>query len=472
MARSASKTRELAVGKAPPPWPHQRSTMDFLDRQPRMFDFGDPGIGKTRSQLEHYANRKNRKRLLVLCPKTLMMSAWGCDIEKFTPQLTFSLAYADQREEAFKMPTDVVIMNHDGVKWFFEKGKPVKDRIKYLKDFDHLVIDEVNAYKHANSQRSKAAAAIRKYFAHRAALSGTPNPNSVMELWHPALIIDDGKRLGTSYYKLRATVQTPTQIGPAPDHIRWDDKPGATQAINELLSDITIRFAFEDVMTHVPANHRNIKTFALAPRAKATYDKMEAECIVAFEDGVISAVHAASLRTKLLQIASGAVYDGAGGYKVVDTARYELIADLVEERAHSVVFFNWTHQRDQLTKEFDKRGLSFAVIDGSTPQREREEIVAAYQRGEYQTILLHPRTGAHGLTLTRGDTTIFASPIYEADLLKQAIHRIYRGAQDKVTNTIFVEAAGTVERAVYERLEGKYEQMTDLLDLMKQRRAA
>jgi len=82
---------------------------------------------------------------------------------------------------------------------------------------------------------------------------------------------------------------------------------------------------------------------------------------------------------------------------------------------------------------------------------------------------MHPRTGAHGLTLTRGVATIIASPIYEADLLQQAIFRIYRGGQTKVTNTVLVQAKGTVEADVYARLGQKHEQMVDLLQLMKAR---
>jgi SNF2 family DNA or RNA helicase len=445
--------------------------LSFLDARPRAFDNSDPGTGKTAGQVLHYAARQNRKRWLVLCPKTLMTTAWGEDIMKFAPRLTVSYAYAEVRDEAFRFDTDVVVMNHDGVKHFFHKGKPNKEGIKFLKDFDHLTIDEYTAFKHHTSQRSKSMAYLRQFFSHRYGMSGTPNPNSVMELWHPTLVMDDGKRLGTSYFKLRNNVQVPTQIGPSAQHVRWDDKPGAAQWIDAILADITIRHVFEDVMTHVPPNHRDFKDFSLSKRAKGLYDRMENDCILALKDATVTAVHAASLRTKLLQIASGAVYDGSEdrSYQVIDPQRYELIADLVEERDHSVTFFNWKHQRDLLCKEFEKRGLSFALIDGDTPARSRDKIVEDYQKGTYRTLLLHPRTGAHGLTLTRGTTTIIASPIYEADLLRQAIHRIYRGDQKMVTNTILVRAKGTVEDLVYDRLNAKGEAMADLLQLMAMR---
>lgn len=466
MARAAAKTRAIAVPAPTPLWPHQAKSVAFFKAHERGFDNSDPGTGKTRVQIEVYKQRrKPRGRWLIICPKTLMIPAWGEDIEKYAPELTVAFATAENREAAFLAKTDVVVLNTDGIKWLAEKANQ-----KLLKDFDHLTIDEYTAYKHPSSARTKAMVAARKFFTHRYALSGTPNPNTVMELFVPALIVDDGKRLGTSFTRFRNIVQVPEQVGPSPNHLKWADKPGAAQAMNELLGDITIRHSFADVMRHVPANHREVKAFDLSRRMRAIYKQMEAECLIAFDgEAKINAVHAASLRSKLLQIASGAVYDSEGNYKLVDTYRYELTCDLIEEATHSVVFFNWKHQRDYLSKELDKRDISFAVIDGSTPQRMRDDIVKRYQDGEYRTILLHPRTGAHGLTLTRGDTTIFTSPIYEADLMKQGIARIHRGSQNKVTRTVFLEAKNTVEQKVYARLEEKNNAMNDLLTMQEER---
>lgn len=454
--------REIAAPSNDPLWDHQAQTLAFFATTPIGFDNSDPGTGKTRVQLEHYANRKPRGRCLILCTKKLMESAWGEDIEKYTPQLTYSLATSAKREQAFKTKTDIVVMNIDGVKWLADKANR-----RYLYEFDHLIIDEYTFFKHSTSQRSKALKTMSNDFKYKYGLSGTPNANSVMELWHPALILDGGARLGKSYYNLRLRAQTPTQIGPSANHVRWDDKPGMEDVFAELLKDITIRHEFEKVMTHVPPNYKHVKEFALTPKAKAIYDKMESDYIVALEGGEVAAVHAASLRTKLLQIASGAVYDGGedGSYQLVDPGRYELVADLVGERAQCVVVFNWRHQKEQLCKAFDAAGISFCVLDGSTPDRLSAQMVRDFQAGKYKVILLHPRTGAHGLTLTAATTTILTSPIYEADLMKQIIMRIYRGTQDQVTNTIMIQAKGTVEKLVYERLFDKTARMEDLLAL-------
>ena len=471
MARKQAPERELKLGKAPPRWGHQEESYGFFSAISCGFDNSSPGTGKTRVQIEVYRDRPTRGRWLIVCPKTLMVSAWATDIEKFAPGLTYSIASAENREEAFKQNTDIVIINTDGVKWFTDKAT-TKKAMPYLKGFTDLTIDEYTTFKHPTSQRSKAMRAISKFFARRFGMSGTPNPNSVTELFWPALIIDNGKRLGQLFSKFRSAVQIPEQVGPRPEHIKWTDKPGAAQSVNELLHDITIRHAFEDVMTYVPANFKHIKEFDLSPRMRKVYDKMESEALIAFDDKTtINAVHAAALRTKLLQIASGAVYDGdeTGSYKLVDTTRYDLTADLVEGVDHSVVFFNWKHQRDYLTKTFAARGITYAVIDGDVPPKQRDQIVADYQAGKYQTILLHPRTGAHGLTLTRGTLTIFTSPLYEADLMEQGLARIYRGDQSEITNTVFIQARNTVEGSkVYPRLFEKHAGMADLLEQQKE----
>jgi SNF2 family DNA or RNA helicase len=179
----------------------------------------------------------------------------------------------------------------------------------------------------------------------------------------------------------------------------------------------------------------------------------------------ILAINAAAVATKLLQVASGAVYDGMGGYQVIDTARYEMILDLVEQRKHSLVFFLWKHQRDALLKEAEKRGISFAVIDGNTSDRDRDEIIQGYQAGVYQTIFAHPKSAAHGLTLTKGTATIWASPTYDLEIFKQGSKRQHRLGQTQKTETIVLLAKDTIEQRVYDLMLGKDARMTNLLDL-------
>ncbi len=449
-------------------WHHQQYTVEKFSKTKRGLDLSDPGTGKTSAHLAIYNSRTAAGRMLVVCPKTLMSSAWGKDLDEYFPHLTYSLATAKDRFNAFKVDTDIVIINTDGVKALTELTKP--QRALLLAEFDHLVMDENTAFKHATSQRSKAMLDISKYFDWRFGLSGTPTPISVTELHHPTMIIDDGEHLGRSYFRFRNSMQVPTQIGPMPNHLRWDDRENANEIVMHMIRDIVVRHEFEEVMTDVPPNHVDRKPIVLPTKLRKQYADLERTCILMLEKGNVTPVHAAALRTKLLQLCSGAVYDGSGKYVVVDPYRYELIAELVQERQHSLTFFVWKHQRDLLEEQFSKRKISYCVLDGDTPDHKRNEYVKRYQNGEFQTMLLHPKTGAHGLTLTRGTTSIVSSPIYEADILKQMIHRIYRGGQTEITNTLLVCAKDTVEELVYDRLTEKKLRMDDFLKLVRQSR--
>lgn len=449
-------------------FPQQRETVTFMEPRPRVFDMSDPGTGKTRAHLQAFVDRLNHrrgKRLLVLAPKSILQPAWGNDIDNFFPGLRYSVAYASNRETAFRLPADVYITNHDAIKWLVAKDNPLGK--KYLDQFDSLIVDESTAFKHHTSARSKAIRAASKRFEFREALTGTPNPNSVTELWHQALLLDEGERLGTSFWKFRQVVQEPVQIGPQPQMIKWTDKPGAEEAVFDQLRDITIRHK----LTGIPGNHTNAVVFDLPKKIQAQYNQMLEQAFTITSDGtVITAVHAASLNQKLLQMASGAVYTGdENKYAALDDGRVELVMDLVDARRDPViVVFQWRHQREMLMEAAKKRGFAAAFIDGSvTSDRLRAQHVADLQAGKLRILAVHPQSAGHGLTLTRAKTTIFVSPTYNAEHYKQVFHRIVRATQTSETETIHIVARGTIDEVVYQRLDGKLNSMQILLDLVQ-----
>lgn len=448
-----------------PHWKHQKVTLKLLKKEPRVLDLSDPGTGKTRSALEAFYDRTG-KAALILCPKSLMESAWLQDASEYTPDLRCSVAYAENREEAFERDADIYITNIDASKWFLKKFPRDRDRAKFFSKFDTLIIDELTGYKERTSQRSKAAAKIKDYFKYREGMTGTPNSNTITEIWHQALLIDDGVRLGTSFFHFRSHMCIPEQVGPKANMLKWTDKPGAEEAVAALLSDISVRHDFDECMD-IPPNHTYAVGFRMNRKLRQMYEEMAASAILTLSNEEISAVNAAVVRNKLLQIASGAVYAGDGSYRLLDTERYHLIIDLVKQRKHSVVFFNWKHQKEELAKIAKAEGVNYAIIDGDVPVSRRNEIVKAYQAGFYQTVFLHPATGAHGLTLTKGTATVWSSPIYQADFLKQGLHRIYRGGQTLPTETILVEAENSVEQLVYEILNGKRQRMINFLDMLR-----
>lgn len=446
---------------------HQKESIKFCQPRPRTFDASDPGTGKTCVAIETFAERRLRGGgcALIICPKSSIKSTWKGDFKKFAPYMRVSCAYAQNRNEAFWATADAYVTNHDATKWL------AKQPPEFFASFDTLIIDELGAFKHSTSQRSKALNKVKKYFKYRHGMNGTPNPNTITDIWNQMFVIDDGARLGSSFFKFRATVCIPKQVGPSANMLKWEDRPGANDAVSKLIEDITIRHKFEDCID-IPPNYAYAVPYQLTPKQHKNYLQMEKDQLAMIENQMVTAVNAATVATKLLQIASGAVYDETGNYHLVDEERYSAVMDKAEERAHVVIFFLWKHQKAQLIAEAERRKMSYCVIDGTVPDGKREENIEYYQRGMYRICFAHPQSAAHSLTLTRGSATIWPSPTYNLEHYQQGLRRIYRAGQQNKTETITFVAEGTIEERVWEALENKKVRMDDLLVQITSGRAA
>lgn len=451
----------------PPLFKHQAASIKFMRTAPRTLDTSDPGTGKTRVQIEVFAEQRKKGGgcALIIAPKSLLRSAWQDDFQKYAPHIKTVVATANNRAAAFAEESDVYITNTDAAKWLALQ-KPA-----FFKKFDTLIVDEISSFKHSTSQRSKAINKIKKHFKYRKGLTGTPNSNSITDIWNQVNILDDGERLGKSFFQFRASVCAPKQIGPQPNMVKWEDKEGAEMAVGHLLSGIVVRHKFEECLD-IPPNHMYSVPYHLPPKQLKAYKQMEDVAIAKLQNGqLIVASNAAIVMQKLMQIASGAAYsDGledSSDYARIDTERYELVSDLVEQRDHSIVFFNWTHQRDLLIEEFEKRGITFTLIDGTTSDNDRKNSVDMFQAGFYKVLLAHPASAAHGLTLTKGTATIWASPTYNLEHFIQGNRRIYRAGQKLKTETIVVIAPGTIEDKVFAKLMEKDVRQSSMLNLLK-----
>ena len=458
-----SVTSLFASHKAPELFSHQEETQQIGCTQPRVFDMSDAGTGKTRAWLEVLRHRfkVHGGKALIIAPKTILKSAWVEDIRKFTPELTYSVAYAQNRKKAFEADVQIYITNHDAVKWLQKHRKTAIEG----RGFHSIIIDESTAFKHRTSQRSKALAKLVDLFQFRTNLTGTPNPNGLLDLWHQVFLLDGGTHLGSSFFRYRAVVCTPKQVGPSPNHLQWRDQEGAAEAVADLLEDITVRHRFEDC-TDIPENHEYTVDFELNAQHRQAYETLRQHAILELKEGGITAFNAGVLRNKLLQLASGAVYDDEGIVQLYDTDRYELVLELAEQRPQSIVAFNWRHQRDQLTQLADKRGITHGLIDGTVSAKRRDEIVEQYQAGLLRIIFAHPASAGHGLTLTRGTATIWSSPVYNAEHYVQFNKRIYRIGQRHKTETLIVVAKNTIDVDVAQRLMAKIYKMDDLLEML------
>lgn len=435
---------------------HQIETTQFILDNPFTFITTDAGCGKTLSVLDSLKHREGR--VLILAPKSILEPSWGQDIKKFTPELSYRIANPPNatREAAFTSNAKIVLLNHDGIKY-------VAKNLHLLEGFSTLVADEATAFKSGTSQRTKACLKVAELMQYRILMSGTVMPNGPMDLHSQMMILDGGERLGNSFWKFRSATHSPISKGAFTE---WCPKEGVTEALFGLIQDINIRHKLEECLS-IPANFVTEVDFDLAPRHQKAYDELRVESVLAVGNGEVTAMNAAVLATKLMQASAGSIYDSSGDPQLLSTERYELILDLIEAREHCVVAFNWRHQRDELVKLAKKRKLTYGIIDGSVSAEKRTEAVTDFQAGKLRIIFAHPQAAAHGLTLTKGTTTIWTSPTYNLEHYAQFCRRIYRAGQTRTTETIHITASNTLEAKAYKRLAEKKNDMDTLLDLLE-----
>lgn len=444
-------------------WDHQKETVLSYQGLPRCYNASDPGTGKTVATLEYAFTKK--LRTLILAPKTLLEPAWLADWQKFDSAPEVGVAWALNRKKVFESGVPNVITNIEAVNFLAKK-----ENKKYLRNFDLVVCDESTCFKNPASNRSKNAGRVFKEIEFAINMSGTPAPRTVQELWFQYWLLDGGDRLGNTISRMRYEFCTPIRPPGAPaGAIKWIDKEGSYEKVAELIADITVRHRIDECMD-IPPNHISWMEYTPSPDIRVPYMEMMRHTIARMKSGeLLTAANAAVARNKLLQMVSGAVYLEPNKYDVLSDERAELIADLIEDREATIVFFIWKHQRDRMLVTLAKRELEVAVIDGTTKHRDRGQIVDDFQGGKYRAILMHPETGAHGLTLTRAKTAIFASPPADRpDFLIQGIARIVRGGQDMKTETILISAKDSLERRVHNAILDKRDSALDFLTFLEE----
>ena len=444
------------VTNIPAPYAHQQTTTDFIVDTKCCLITSDPGTGKTRAVLDAHVILGGKA--LVLAPLSILEAAWGEDIDKFQPNIKYGVAYAKNRKQVFEdNKNEMVITNFEAVNFLHKNPQ-------YLKDFDTIIIDEFTAFKNRSAKRSKNLNKIISHFTNRIAMSGTPNSNTILDIWHPVFLVDGGERLGSRFYAFRNQACTPKFNGFANE---WVDKPGIEEAVANKLSDICIRYALSDCMDLPDKIVRTINT-KLTPNVQKQYKTLAEESVLYTKSGTVNAVHAAARVKKLLQLVTGAVYDEDGVVQFVHQERYDIVMTLVSQRAHSLVAFNWKHERDALVEMANKEGITYDIIDGSVKPEKRNDIVARYQAGHIKVLFCHPQSAGHGLTLTKANTVIWCSPTYNAEHYQQFTQRIYRAGQTQKTETILIQARNTWEPEVYEKLNTKLGRMENLLHILKE----
>jgi len=440
------------------PFDHQRTTAEFLTLHRRAFCFNEQGTGKTGSVIwaaDYLMKVGMIKRVLVLCPLSIMQSAWQNDLFRFAMHRTCSIAHSYSREkriQAVEGDAEFVICNYDGL-------GIIKDAV-IAGDFDLIVIDEANAYKTVSTTRWKILNSIIKPHTWLWMLTGTPASQSPTDAYGLARLVNP-QSVPKFYGSFRDMVMFKlTQF-------KWVPKPSSEKTIHTVLQP-AIRFT-KDECLDLPDMTYVTRDVPLTQQQEKYYEIIRKNMLAVAAGEEITTVNAAANLNKLLQLSCGAVYSDSGEVVEFDASnRISALKEVIDEASHKVlIFVPYRHAIEIVTEELRKSGYTAEIINGSVSAGNRTDIFARFQTEPNPKILvIQPQAAAHGVTLTAANLVVWFSPITSVETYLQANARVHRAGQHNPCTVVHLQGS-PVEKRMYKMLQGKVDIHTKMIDLYK-----
>lgn len=440
------------------PFAHQKKTSAFLTMNRKGFCFNEQGTGKTASAIwatDYLMKQGKIKRALVICPLSIMDSAWREDLFTFAPHRTVDIAHgvSKKRKAIIEQGADFVIINYDGVEIVSEeiaKG-----------GFDLIIVDEATHYKNAQSKRWKTLNKLVNEDTWLWMMTGTPAAQSPLDAYGLAKLVDPTTvpRFFGSFRDM--VMRKVTQF-------RWIVKPEATDLVFNVLQP-AIRFTKEECLDLPDMTYVKRKV-ELTRQQQKYYNLLKKKLTMKIQGDEVSAVNAAVVMNKLLQISAGAVYTDEGDTLEFDIKhRYKVLREVIDESSQKVlVFVPFKHTIDILTDKLRSDGITTDVIRGDVPVSKRTDIFKRFQTtSDPRVLVIQPQSAAHGVTLTAANTVVWWGPTPSLETYAQANARVHRSGQKHPCTVVQLQGSAA-EKRVYALLDNRIDVHTKMIDLYKE----
>ncbi|MHB2252895.1 SNF2-related protein [Corynebacterium aurimucosum] len=429
------------------PHDYQRYTIQFIIDHPECAILLGLGMGKTISTLtainDLIRNRFETQRVLVIAPIRVARDTWPAELNKWDhlAGLTVSpiIGTAKQREAATNRQADIYTIGRENIPWLV---KHHGNRWPY----DMVIIDELSSFKNPQAKRFKALKKARPKINRIVGLTGTPAPNSLLDIWAPFRLIDNGQRLGKYITHYRDQYFTPGRRNGTIVY-NWNLRPGADQAIYDNIGDITVSMRTTDYLQLPEATHQHI-TVQLPAKARKHIDTLKRDLVLDLDDDTIDAANAATLSLKLQQLAGGAIYNEAGdGYITIHDEKIQALTELVDQaQGNTLLVCYWfKHERDRI----------LAAIPGARVLDTQQDF-EDWNAGRIPVALIHPASAGHGLNLqSGGHIMVWYTTPWSLELYEQANARLHRQGQTEPVSIIHIDTADSIDQTVHQALTRK-----------------
>lgn len=397
---------------------------------------------------------------LVIAPKRVTEETWPEEIAKWRPDFTYSLVRgnAEKRQQRLAEETDIHLITRDtfGGDLVSRKKPPYKT----------VIIDELSGFKNRGSQRWRHANRLVKNMPYVWGLTGTPTPNSLLDLWPQVYLLDKGARLERTITAYRTKYFKPGQRLPNGVIASWTLQPKADTVIHNAVKDLCL--SIDQSHVKYPVKNDVYHGFDLSKKVRRAYDDMNERFVVEMGETLASIEHAAAKTNKLSQIAAGFMYhSGLVGVEESDQAdtthhhmtRMEIVKEILEDAqgAPALIFYRFDEDRRRLL-HLD------GAVDVKTPHA-----VERWNRGNIPVLIAHPASAGHGLNLQKGGSLmIWYSMDWSSEYYTQGVGRLVRQGQPSPAVAVHhILARDTIDEQMLDVVQGRISRQDALLKVLE-----
>lgn len=418
------------------------------------------GLGKTAVVLHRLAEMFNdggSRGALIVAPLRVTNLTWPAEVEKWD-------AVGHLRVANLRTKSGMAALRRGDAELYlcnYEMLPRLREELDDLRrpPFDTVVWDELTRAKNHNSKRINCIRKVlRQHCRRHWGMTGTPAPNSLLELFAQIRLLDGGRCFGPQFSLYRDAYFEPIDY----NEYQWVPKDGARQRIYQRLEGFALTLLSSDWL-HIPDVIQEDVEIALAPEAQEQYAQLEKELILMLETGVVTAVNAAVLVGKLLQVTGGAVYSEAGKWHLIHDAKIAALKKLLDDEP-TIVFYQYQHELERLRTEVP--GL--VVFSDAATEAQQRTLINQWNARRIKVLAAHPRSMAHGLNMQQGGSTVVWMTLpWSREDYDQANARVARMGQEQITRIYRLITRGTVDEVVAETLRRRDEEQTALLGALR-----
>lgn len=425
------------------PHEYQMQAVSHILSTPRCGLFLEMGLGKTAITLiaiRQLLDDMSIDRVLVAAPPRVAKETWAQEAAKWrqTEGLAIVpvLGTPSQREAAIRQDGDIYLASRDNLPWLKEASERLGRR------YDMIVIDESSGFKSQSTRRWKVMSAMSKAAKRVVLLTGTPRPNTLMDLWAQIYLLDRGERLCRSMSRYRQAYFVATRYAGNHIPVEFAPKSGAEDAILQKVSELCLSMRAEDYL-QLPDRIVIDQSVELPDEAMTIYRRMQREHLIRLDEQEIHGANAAVVVQKLLQLANGFAYDAERGDHAFDESKLQALEQLAESAAGEPMLVYYLFRADRQR-----------ILDRIPGAEDLD--VERWCRGGQIVALAHPASAGYGLNLqSGGHIIVWFGLSWSYEQYEQANARIHRQGQTMPVRVYRLIAKNTADELVAAALERK-----------------